>query len=207
MALNRGAEDFTDEEVELFDQLRPHLVQAYRNIQLVQQHRLALDRVADALEDEGRSFHVLGGPLGDFGVRHPRRHRVGLDRLPDVVATWIEESSSLASSAPAPAPALVSMQAGRRLTIRFVPGGAGSPLLWLTEGTSESDATDLQRLGLTPREAEVLWLLARGRSAAAIARELSISVGTAKKHLEHVYRKLGVSTATAAAAAAFDALS
>lgn len=48
--------------------------------------------------------------------------------------------------------------------------------------------------GLTPRETEVLSLLARGRSVPFIAEELSISQSTAKGHVQHIYAKTGVST-------------
>lgn len=53
--------------------------------------------------------------------------------------------------------------------------------------------------GLTPREAEVLVLLARGLSNADIARKLTLSPKTVSAHLEHIYRKLDVSTRTQAA--------
>lgn len=53
--------------------------------------------------------------------------------------------------------------------------------------------------GLTPREAEVVVLAARGRSNPEIARALSVSRKTVSAHLEHVYAKLGVSTRTEAA--------
>jgi HD-GYP domain-containing protein (c-di-GMP phosphodiesterase class II) len=48
--------------------------------------------------------------------------------------------------------------------------------------------------GLTPREVEVLVLLSRGHTNKAIACELSISPKTVGSHVEHIYRKLGVST-------------
>ena len=47
--------------------------------------------------------------------------------------------------------------------------------------------------GLTPREQDVLALLARGRSAPFIAEALSISPSTVKGHVRHLYAKLGVS--------------
>jgi HD-GYP domain-containing protein (c-di-GMP phosphodiesterase class II) len=53
--------------------------------------------------------------------------------------------------------------------------------------------------GLTPREVEVLVLLARGRSNAEIAGRLTLSRKTVSAHLEHIYRRLGVSTRTEAA--------
>ncbi|SNS26568.1 regulatory protein, luxR family [Geodermatophilus saharensis] len=46
--------------------------------------------------------------------------------------------------------------------------------------------------GLTEREFAVLTLLGAGLTAAAIARRLQTSPRTVHKHLEHVYRKLGV---------------
>lgn len=44
---------------------------------------------------------------------------------------------------------------------------------------------------LTPRECEVIALLAEGKTAGAMARQLRISVGTVRKHLEHIYAKVG----------------
>lgn len=49
----------------------------------------------------------------------------------------------------------------------------------------------LETAGLTPRELVVLGLLARGRTAGAIAARLGISARTVHKHQEHLYRKLG----------------
>lgn len=46
--------------------------------------------------------------------------------------------------------------------------------------------------GLTKREEEVLALLARGMSTPEIERELHISNGTARNHIQHVYKKLDV---------------
>jgi DNA-binding CsgD family transcriptional regulator len=51
----------------------------------------------------------------------------------------------------------------------------------------------LQRAaGLTGREVAVLRLLAEGLTAESIGRRLGVSRHTVRKHLEHVYRKLGV---------------
>src|SRR5919199_1922873 len=52
---------------------------------------------------------------------------------------------------------------------------------------------------LTPRELEILQLLAQGKSNPQIARELVISKLTAKTHVERIIRKLGVSDRTQAA--------
>ena len=52
--------------------------------------------------------------------------------------------------------------------------------------------------GLTVREVQVISLLARGRQTKQIARELDISPNTADHHIQHAYRKIGVSTRAAA---------
>lgn len=53
------------------------------------------------------------------------------------------------------------------------------------------DEERIDRLGLTPREIEVLRLVDLGLTAAAIGRVLRISGRTVSKHLENAYNKLG----------------
>jgi predicted ATPase/DNA-binding CsgD family transcriptional regulator len=55
---------------------------------------------------------------------------------------------------------------------------------------------------LTQRELEVLRLLTAGKSNQAIAVELVLSTRTVSRHLESIFRKLGVTSRTAAAATA-----
>lgn len=209
LALNRGARDFTDEEVRALDTLRPHLAQAYRGAQLLTERARALASVAGELEEEGRAFCMLDGPPSS----HARRlldacFGPGDGGLPGPVASWAErEREAFRSGEPYRLRhPLVTVHDGRRLTIRFVPGRDGPDLLWLDDRAAEADAGSLRRLGLSVREAEVLWLLTEGRATKEIARRLGVSLGTVKKHLEHVYRKLGVSNATSAVALAFNAL-
>lgn len=56
---------------------------------------------------------------------------------------------------------------------------------------------------LTPRQAELLRLVAAGRSTAQIAQALYLSPGTVRKHLENIFERLGVTSRTAAVARAF----
>jgi DNA-binding NarL/FixJ family response regulator len=55
---------------------------------------------------------------------------------------------------------------------------------------------------LSPRETEILELLAEGLANRQISKRLFISEATVKTHLVHVYDKLGVDSRTAAVAAA-----
>ncbi|MGH2601072.1 MAG: LuxR C-terminal-related transcriptional regulator, partial [Dehalococcoidia bacterium] len=58
--------------------------------------------------------------------------------------------------------------------------------------------------GLTEREAEVLTLIATGKSNREIAGSLFISQKTVARHLSNIFTKLGLSSRTAAAAYAFE---
>ncbi len=57
---------------------------------------------------------------------------------------------------------------------------------------------------LSPREREVLQLLAQGQTNREIAYKLTVSVSTIKIHVEHILAKLGVSDRTQAAVRAIE---
>jgi DNA-binding CsgD family transcriptional regulator len=83
---------------------------------------------------------------------------------------------------------------GGRATI--IAHESPSPAHETTHKTTESRQ---RRAGLTPREADVLRLVAQGLTDAQIAEHLVISPRTASSHLSSIYSKLGVSSRTAAA--------
>lgn len=61
-----------------------------------------------------------------------------------------------------------------------------------------ADAAELAALGLTIREADVLYWLIRAKGNAEIGSLLEISPATVKKHLQHVFEKLGADNRTSA---------
>jgi len=83
--------------------------------------------------------------------------------------------------------AALGLWAGHRLTRRRS----------VAPGFERNDAA-LRSLGLTPREYEILGLLAAGQSTKEIARQLEISPNTAKTHIASVYQKLEVQRRTQA---------
>lgn len=70
----------------------------------------------------------------------------------------------------------------------------------------EPKPAQLEKLGLTPREAEVLFWVAHGKTNPEIATILGIGLTTVKKHLEATFVKLGVENRTSAAAMALENL-
>lgn len=79
-------------------------------------------------------------------------------------------------------------------------------MLILEERGSPPGPLSLLRLGLTPREAEVLYWLAQGKSNPDIATILGANVRTVHKHVEHIFQKLGLETRHAAMLAALEVL-
>lgn len=79
-------------------------------------------------------------------------------------------------------------------------------MLMLVERGDAPGPAALVRLGLTPREAEVLYWIAQGKSNPDIATILGSSVRTVHKHVEHIFQKLGVETRNAATLSALEIL-
>jgi two-component system nitrate/nitrite response regulator NarL len=89
--------------------------------------------------------------------------------------------------------AVVACAAGRNV----VPADVAAGLVSEIRLRSRNDAPVL-----TPREREILKLIAAGRSLPEIARELILGLTTVKTHAQHLYEKLGVSDRAAAVAEA-----
>jgi DNA-binding CsgD family transcriptional regulator len=56
---------------------------------------------------------------------------------------------------------------------------------------------------MTPRQRELMRLIAAGHANAQIARRLGITEGTVRSHLEDIYKRLQVSSRAAAVACVF----
>lgn len=72
--------------------------------------------------------------------------------------------------------------------------------------TELAQPEQLESMGITPREAEVLFWVAQGKTNPEIGIITGVKLTTVKKHLESVYQKLGVDNRTAAATMALDSL-
>lgn len=132
---------------------------------------------------------------------------------PQPVIDWLQRHLADAVRQLEP-PRLSLADGARRLTFRLhrrtddEDEGEGAGGEWLVVMREESDTSVIEAmgaaLGLTAREAQVLYWVVKGKINRDIADIVGASPATVKKHLEHVYAKLGVETRTAAAAMAMD---
>jgi DNA-binding NarL/FixJ family response regulator len=92
------------------------------------------------------------------------------------------------------ASAFVSKAAPADDVVAAIRHAAASPRAFTAADLAEAMKRRLSPTGpqLSPREREVLILLAEGNSVAAIARDLFISESTTKTHISKLYDKLGV---------------
>ena len=125
-------------------------------------------------------------------------------QTPAPVLTWLRRH--VADAVVLIEPPRLSIELGpKRLTFRLHQQigdseGGGDWLIIMREQSDESviDAIALS-FKLTPREAEVLYWVVKGKINRDIGDILGSSPMTVKKHLERVFAKLGVETRTAAA--------
>lgn len=101
---------------------------------------------------------------------------------------------------PSPSTAVHTINASE-MTNSSVPTAQAAPLIkpyepirWPPEEKEQSrqHADEARLLGLTPRQYEVLVLLARGMTIKGVARQLNISSATAKAHAETLYMRMNV---------------
>jgi DNA-binding CsgD family transcriptional regulator len=209
LALTREHEDFSDREVQLLSLARPHLMQAYRNAELWGARAAMLAALEEGLDMLGRHIVVLDlhGRV-EFATDGARRLLGDGDAmrrgLPEEVRTWISGRRGQRAAAEP----LVLQGAGGRVLVRLLPSRRSDrrEVLLLEGGAGELSVAALRGLGLTPRQADTLRLLALGHSPAQTAAQMGIATRTVDKHLQHVYAKLGATCLSQATATAWAAV-
>jgi LuxR family transcriptional regulator, maltose regulon positive regulatory protein len=114
---------------------------------------------------------------------------------------FVDEGSPIAGLLRCASSAGVSPKYVGTLLATF-PHDAEDP--WLSSGANIPKYVQLLSEPLSDRELEVLRLVASGLSNRQIAQELFVALGTAKRHVHNIYRKLEVHSRTQAIARARD---
>jgi DNA-binding CsgD family transcriptional regulator len=210
LALIREEEDFTNPEVALLGAARPHLIQAYRNAELAAAREATIAALEARLEDVGTAVIVVDH-YGRVDMATPSGRRLLDTRLGGSAGRLAPEvTRELAARREAGTPAsepLVLEGDGGTLSLRVLRGPeGGSEMLVIEPDESGLSTVALEGLGLTPRQAEALRWIALGRRGPEVAKLLGISPRTVEKHLQAAYARLGVSSASEAAATAWAAV-
>lgn len=189
VAFFRQGRDFNERDRRALSALGPHLTALIRNARA--RRRIAdLTALADAADNDelSRGYVLLRGRLEVEHASPVARRILGawfegrVSRLPSLIEEW-------------------SRSGERRKPLRIERNGT---TLVIEAPTSRALLLTEERVipaALTAREREVLRWLAAGKSTSEIARELWVTPATVSKHLHHIYRKLGVTSRTAALAA------
>jgi DNA-binding NarL/FixJ family response regulator len=185
----RSRGEFDERDRLVLDLLQPHLQERLERVQAAAEAADALASLEEQQADDPRHIVLCTGDgVIEFASPQSRRLlesylRCAAGRVPAHVLTALRRREQ----------PLVLERDGQRLTIRAAPS-AGLLVLLLGE-----EYTRLDRL--TPRQRTILEHLAHGETDVEIATAIGIAPATVNKHLEQIYRRLGVHTRTAAAAA------
>ena len=170
--------------------------------------RAALDRLFDTMDnafacfDSGGRLVQQNAAMTRLLAADPERRTLlaHMRNAATAMATTLRRTSRHVRAGVAVPPWSNLRTAARhyRVSASLLPPGLIAPkaliavALDATDARQPSDAHMRSTFGLTAREMQVARLLAARHGSAAIAQTLGVSVHTARRHVEHVFMKLGV---------------
>jgi DNA-binding CsgD family transcriptional regulator len=211
IVLNRRSGEFSEEERSALEALWPHITLAQRNLRRATGAKAPA--IAGDAPDEASGVIVIRS-TGAVTVCNEQA-RVWLAEYFDAV--FVARNVTL----PAPLLEWATQRiedegGGRRLRVvrrdafilsrgehclvadLIVDHGKDLHLMRLEKVALNAPAANLEALGVTPREAEVLCWVAQGKTNREVGMILGSSARTVQKHLEHIFQKIGVESRTAA---------
>lgn len=204
VSLNRPSRGFSSEERALLTLIAPHLGDAY----LAARARTVVAAGAEeappgehliVLDADGSVTVLVGAPAAILGL--DQSALAPGDPLPPELASWIARLDEELGRSAEGHRVRVDHERTRVAVRRFDGGYPGAERIVRVQEEREAVTPELAgELAISPREAEVANLLARGLSDRRIAEYLTISPHTVKRHLERIYAKLEVGSRAAALA-------
>ncbi len=212
--LNRHQRDFTEHDRTLLNLIRPHIHYAYRNLQQWANLQYQIDQLTELNEFIGIIILSTDSQIQKITDRAARLLEQyfsvewsNRQYLPESLQQYCQQSIAQLFQPDldtATLPILEQFQPNSRLVVRLIsPPLTAEVVLMLEEYVTSSLRIDSFRsIGLTKRESQTLFYLVEGLTNKAIAQELNCQPDTIRKHLENLYRKLGVGDRTQAIAVA-----
>ena len=189
-----GGIDYVTKPIDLkalIARIRAHLVNsriavgARQALDTLGQNSLAVDSEGNILWSTPNTHSLLAGYGAD--------QQWISDILPTYIAPWLESGAL--------EPLLID-DLSQPLLVKTMDKELSEERLLVMEPANKPKEEDLlrEKFELTPRESEVLVWISRGKTNQEIAIILDFSPRTVNKHLEQIFRKLGVENRTTAAA-------
>ena len=205
LSFNTTRRGFSDRTRALLNAVRPHALQAHaqaRELHLLR--NLSGNRRGTIVDQLPIGLVCVDGRGNIVWATDPSRRLLrdhypdaadSVHGLPDALRRWLRSVQRRGGTNTL----LLSGRPGLDLTAQWsrLPDGNGVVTLQELPRPAD-DGVALSGYGLTPREAGVLRLMVTGRLVGEAAGELSVGRRTIEKHLEQIYRKLGVRTLAAA---------
>jgi DNA-binding CsgD family transcriptional regulator len=198
LALSRPQRDFTPRDREMAALLRTHFSAAYANALAYTQSQakaMVFDQMVDSsryglmLLDQSNQIIHISPSANDLMRRYFPLHDGWKVQLPLHLQNWIKDLDVSSSVTLSP---LVLVHEEKRLVIRASLLEKNRRTLLLRETVLNDGPSRLESLGLSKREAEVLYWIAEGKSNSELAVILGVSKRTVEKHLESIFKKLHV---------------
>jgi DNA-binding CsgD family transcriptional regulator len=211
-ALSRSRTDFTERDRALLTTLSPHLINAFKNSHAFDWLRVERDylsrngsRGLAILDREGKLVY-----LSELGAKLLEKYFDDFQSgaLPSKLRSYVDEQNQSVRSGEfyGPATVLLIDKEESRLSVRIAFDFTAGEARLILEEHRPNKPPDFEKLGLTEREAEILFWIAEGKTDSSIALLCDISPRTVQKHTENVFTKLGVETRMAAVRAANEKL-
>ena len=197
-ALEAGGVDYLTKPINV-DELKARMAVHLGNARSALSARMALDAAGrHLLATEANGQILWCTPQATRLANAAMGGDDGLKAVASAIAGWLPKLISGRD----PSARLEIVRSGRMaLSLNYVGSlGRNEYLFRLSGEPTETDEAFLrQHFGLTPREADVLLWLSKGKPNKDIGEILGISARTATKHLEQIFVKLGVENRASAA--------
>ncbi|NEU79858.1 helix-turn-helix transcriptional regulator [Nostoc sp. UIC 10630] len=208
---------FTERDRLILNLLLPHLMQAQKTGHILTQIQQENQQLHNSLNAAGT---IVISDNGDVQLMTQKAENYlqqyffcnySGQSLPEHLQQWVKYQRSVHnsnSSVPEPHLPMKIEQDGKQLVVRFIADPINNQHILILEEQKSPSLTieSLEYLGLSKREAEVLFWVAMGKENSEIAKILGVSTVTIRKHLEHTYQKLNVKTRSAAVVTALQKL-